>query len=647
MKKTALIFLLAIFVPALILGGIALRTAGQQKIIIQQQQIELRQKEADDIAAQVRLAIGGEHQAFTDAVNRLLAATEPADLAREFTVRLHEAWPRKCIGFAVTAGGSILSPYVRSSTGAATVKFLRDNAPFLGNEVAAQVFQAGATPREELAKQMENSAQNANSAAQQTQKLKTVDSAAINDTKTEFTYAKKSLPLKAGSTSGALNSQPTAALNSRLAEAPAQTKEDRLYRKVAPQNVQQNAPNQPVSQLTVETSRFSKLVSDGHEGVLARFVQDELQILFWVRPDRDRDLVFGAQVDPKDLRDLLDPILAAQSRSGPPSYPFDPGTCVAILDDHAKLVAKSLPDFSADWKTPFVATEIGEALPHWEVALYLTNPDRLRHSARLVSVMLVSMIALALAAIAGGGCLVVIDTRRQLDLVRKKTDFVSNVSHELKTPLTSIRMFAELLHEKRVTDPDKVAGYLKIITLESERLTRLINNVLDFAKMERNQKRYDKRAIDLHAVLQKIWEGQELHLRGLGFETVWHAAEPPYRVFGDADALAQVIVNLLSNAEKYSGESKSIELHSYLMDGQVCVAVLDRGIGVPRGEEKKIFEHFYRAHDSLSSGIQGSGLGLTLAQKIAAGHGGTITCEPRKDGGTIFTLKIPEHREPA
>jgi signal transduction histidine kinase len=181
--------------------------------------------------------------------------------------------------------------------------------------------------------------------------------------------------------------------------------------------------------------------------------------------------------------------------------------------------------------------------------------------------------------------------------------------------------------------------------VEAERLTRLINNVLDFAKLERRQKRFDKKPFDLHSMIERTWESQELHLRESGFVTKWEAANPPYPVIGDEDALAQVLVNLLSNAEKYCGDRKEIDLHSYFDDHLVCVSVLDRGPGVPAGEERKIFEAFYRAHDSLSSGIQGSGLGLTLAQRIIQEHGGTIEYRRRDGGGSAFTLKLPVSKQ--
>ena len=144
-----------------------------------------------------------------------------------------------------------------------------------------------------------------------------------------------------------------------------------------------------------------------------------------------------------------------------------------------------------------------------------------------------------------GGWLIVTDLRRQLTLARQKTDFVSNVSHELKTPLTSIRMFSELLAEGRVTDAAKQRSYLQVITAEAARLTRLINNVLDFAKMGRRQKRFEMKPLDLHPLVARVWEGHEMHLRDAGFTTRWESATGPHPVLGDEDALAQVLVNLL------------------------------------------------------------------------------------------------------
>ena len=417
-----------------------------------------------------------------------------------------------------------------------------------------------------------------------------------------------------------------------------------LNRKVEPQQVIVTSDNN-WSTILPSTSDFHTLTKNGDEGTVSRFVQDKLDLVFWIRPPEAPELVFGCLVDAAELHALW-PALFAETQGGERTGERPPFV-LALLDDKAHPVATHMGGETVrDWKHPFVSSEIGEMLPHWEAALYLASPSALADSARGLRRTLTFTIAGAVALIAFGGWLVVADARRQLALAQKKTDFVSNVSHELKTPLTSIRMFAELMHDRPPT-AEKQGQYLRIISVEAERLTRLINNVLDFAKLERRQKRFEKKSFDFHAVIERVWESHSLHLRESGFSTRWEAAQPPYSVIGDEDALSQILVNLLSNAEKYSVEKKEIEIHSWIADGLVNVSVLDRGMGVPAGEEQKIYEAFYRAHDSLSSGIQGSGLGLTLAQRLAREHGGEILFERREGGGSRFTLRVPitNHKE--
>jgi signal transduction histidine kinase len=251
-----------------------------------------------------------------------------------------------------------------------------------------------------------------------------------------------------------------------------------------------------------------------------------------------------------------------------------------------------------------------------------------------------------MVAIAAGSWLIVSDLKRQLTLARQKTDFVSNVSHELKTPLTSIRMFSELLAEGRVTDPEKQKSYSRIITAEASRLTRLINNVLDFARTDRNEKKYCLETCDLAALARETALTFRPHLEASGFRFECSVPAEAVLLECDRDAIAQVVVNLLSNAEKYSSERKEIELRVERPDaGHVEVSVLDRGLGVPVGCATKIFEQFYRAHDSLSSGIQGTGLGLTLARQIARAHRGDVFYKARDGGGSAFTLRLPLAKE--
>ena len=392
-----------------------------------------------------------------------------------------------------------------------------------------------------------------------------------------------------------------------------------------------------LSRVVPAEAEFRQLIGNESDGMLARFLQNKLKLMFWHRLGAEPDLIFGAQLNldrvVDGLRGLIQPDSALQNE-----------ICLALLDDSAKPVAISRANFQANWKRPFVATEIGDALPHWEVAAYLINPVQLTQAAHTAKITLGLLIAVLVLAIGVGSWLIVSSLNAELKLARQKTDFVGNVSHELKTPLTSIRMFSELLAEGRVADAAKQRSYLQIITAEAARLTRLINNVLDFSRMERGEKKYNFQPCDLAGVVRGIEQAFRPHLEAGGFKFVCELPDAPIAVRGDADALSQIIVNLLSNAEKYSSGGKEITLQ--LAQKQMPlphaeIKVLDRGSGVPRGTGEKIFEKFYRAHDSLSSGVQGSGLGLTIARQIARAHGGDVVYEPRDGGGSCFILRLP------
>ena len=604
MKRSIWIFLSAIVLPSIGLGWLALRSANEQQIILERRTAELYQKETDAVASAARGLIDEERGGFAERVRQLLASESPAQLAHDFAAKLSRAWPRSAIGFALSAEGNLISPSAEEARGdAERQRFLQNNSAFLAGTTPATVY---LVPAEEL-----------NRPEQRRKQKIEVDNYTSSDAVAKNSPAKpKSAPAPA-------------------AQDKAESSQSAQLRNVAPQReLKENAPT--VSQVVPATADFKALTSDHPEGVVTRFMQDRLEIVFWLRPPEAPGMIFGCLMTVDALTDLWRDALPDNASR---DY------VLALLNDKTRPVATQPPgETGRDWRRPFVASEIGEALPHWEAALYLMRPEQLQESARNVRRTLLLLIAAALAAIAFGGWAVFADARRQLALAQKKTDFVSNVSHELKTPLTSIRMFAEMMQGGNVA-AEKRPQYLRIIVAEAERLTRLINNVLDFARLERKQKRYDFRPLDLHEVLARTWEGHELHLREQGFTTSWQAAPPPYPVRGDEDALAQIIVNLLSNAEKYSTDRKEIEVHSYLTENSVHVSVLDRGSGVPPGEETKIFEAFYRAHDSLASGIQGSGLGLTLAQRLAHEHGGEIAYQAREGGGSNVTLRLPLRKE--
>lgn len=675
MKKSIWIFLLAVLLPSAVLGWLALRSAEEQQIILEKRTTELYQAQTDEAASAARTLIDDQRRAFNDTVQRLLGGKNPQAVANNFTAELAKEWPRKAIGFALGKDGQFCALQPQRAAGTAEWgRFLLNNGGWLAGTTPATVYWVAPEDLnrpEQLRKNKELAdSQNAygsnvgpRAGNYSSDKMIARGQRAVVPQMTKQAKVSdelQSLESKGAPPPGGLAAGPSGSpiLVGPFAANPAteqakdsppepavlakpQTNWEAQPRQVEPQK--NWAENNAISQLTPTTSDFRALTSDANEGVITRFVQDQLNIIFWLRPPQAPDLIFGCLIEAESLRDLWPAALPVQERGSREKWSRteQPEFVLALLDDKARPVATQPPgETGRDWKRPFVASEIGEALPHWELALYLQNPGQLRESARALRRTLSFLIVAALGAIACGGWLVVTDARRQLARAQQKTDFVSNVSHELKTPLTSIRMFAELMQNGN-GNTAKHPQYLRIIMVEAERLTRLINNVLDFAGLERKQKRIERNPLDLHAVIARTWEGHELHLRESGFTTRWEAAPPPYSVIGDDDALAQILVNLLSNAEKYSGERKEVELHTYLDGPHVCVSVLDRGCGVPGSEERKIFEAFYRAHDSLSSGIQGSGLGLTLAQRLAHEHGGEITYQPRAGGGSNFTLRLP------
>ncbi|MEM1059442.1 MAG: HAMP domain-containing sensor histidine kinase [Verrucomicrobiota bacterium] len=409
--------------------------------------------------------------------------------------------------------------------------------------------------------------------------------------------------------------------------------------------------NALLSKVQPEYAAFQSLVGDARKGAYARFLQDQLSVFFWYRPPAYDGKIFGVELSMPALREsiatLLDKADTSRYQKGPVPV------ALAILDDKAQPVGVEPPSFSADWRRPFVATELGqsiEILPHWEVAAYLLHPHRLQQAATYQSWFLGSVTGLMLLAVGVGGVVLWRDFRREVVSARQKTDFVSNVSHELKTPLTSIRMFSELL--RRQTDApassENQQRYLDIIVAEASRLTRLINNILDFSRMEQSRKQYRMAGMDLAELTREIAVAYRAHLEQSGFTLEVSKEDVSLPVSADRDAITQVLLNLISNAEKYGGDAKDIriELARDPLHGQALLRVLDRGPGVPRGHETQIFKKFYRAHDSLSSGIQGSGLGLTLALSIAQAHGGTLRYASRKGGGACFTLVLPLAESP-
>jgi signal transduction histidine kinase len=167
-----------------------------------------------------------------------------------------------------------------------------------------------------------------------------------------------------------------------------------------------------------------------------------------------------------------------------------------------------------------------------------------------------------------------------------------------------------------------------------------VDNVLDFDRLQRGEKTVIVRTFDAHPVLRRIWETAVEPLKAKGYDVRWDAADPPYRVLGDPDALSQIVVNLVSNAEKYSDTSREIVLQTVVRDGDLAVEVLDRGRGIAPESVGRLFEAFFREDPSLKKGVPGTGLGLHIARHLAEAQGGRLEYASRPGGGSIFRLRL-------
>ena len=247
----------------------------------------------------------------------------------------------------------------------------------------------------------------------------------------------------------------------------------------------------------------------------------------------------------------------------------------------------------------------------------------------------------------GGLVLTYRSVNKQMALARLKSDFVSNVSHELRTPLALIRLYAETLELGRITTQDKKNEYYSIIRKESERLTALINNILDFSRIEAGKKEYDFRETDIAELVRNTLDSYRFQIEQQGFALEEQIDTGIPRVRVDREAIARALVNLVNNALKYSDSEKFLGVRLYRDNAVLKLEVSDRGIGIERNEQARIFEKFYRTCDPLVHNTKGSGLGLSLVQHITHAHGGEVEVESAPGHGSKFTMKLPLHPEAA
>jgi signal transduction histidine kinase len=275
------------------------------------------------------------------------------------------------------------------------------------------------------------------------------------------------------------------------------------------------------------------------------------------------------------------------------------------------------------------------------VALY--QPAGLSPTAavRGQSTLFMTAFALLLAVIVAGLAATHRAVRRESEMARLKADFVANVSHDLKTPLSLIRMFAETLEMNRVSDQPTRQEYYRVITREAERLTRLIDNVLDFSRIDGGHRRYAFVPCAVEPIVQDVLEAFRYPLAQGSFKVDLEVDADLPEVSVDAEAIKQALGNLVENAIKYSPERRHLTVMARREGAGVRIDVADEGLGIPAPETERIFEKFYRVGRSETQGQRGSGMGLALVKHIAEAHGGRVSVVSHLGAGSRFSLHLP------
>jgi signal transduction histidine kinase len=250
------------------------------------------------------------------------------------------------------------------------------------------------------------------------------------------------------------------------------------------------------------------------------------------------------------------------------------------------------------------------------------------------------MIVLVLV-MAGGVFFVAGAAAREVRVAELKSNFVASVSHDLKTPLALIQLFAETLELGRVKNAARAQEYYRIINTEARKLTRLIENLLDFSKMEAGLRPYRMAPVDIGEITECVLTNMGSQFDQMQFKVTLQVEPGLPRPRVDEDAVEQAIENLLANAMKYSGDAREIEVRVGREHSHVFVAVTDHGIGIARREQKRIFRKFYRVDTGLGGGPQGCGLGLAIVDHTMRGHGGFVRVESEPEHGSTFTLHFP------
>ena len=399
---------------------------------------------------------------------------------------------------------------------------------------------------------------------------------------------------------------------------------------------------------TFETAVKRKQIIDGNERLL--FIREKMDcckkpvafVFYSLRDTKKKKLVsfLAIIINEKYIRENLPEVLGDAVLKSPTSAAFNSDIAIRIADKDGESIYEN-----ASGKQAYIHKE-NFSVPFniWQAEIGLKNSN-INSVARANFWNNLLLMLSVLGFLVLGLFLMIRATNREIQLAQVKSAFVSNVSHELKTPLSLIRLFVEVLELGYVKSDEKVKEYYRVINDESRRLSHLIDNILDFSNIESGRRVYNFEPQNVSEIVADIVGKYRYHLDKVGFSLNTDIDVDVPAIPVDKDAIAQAVINLVDNAVKYSEEKREITVEVKNEDSFLRIVVADSGRGIATENQQKIFEKFYRVTDGLVHDVKGSGLGLSLVKHIAEAHGGEISVKSRVGEGSRFVISLPIERK--